>query len=125
MLDEVLWADSPVANFSVHFALYDVNLGGVLVPAGVPTLISHTAVAEQLSGPAGQSSGNRAHLAWGAGPHTCPGQNEARLAAAIAVERLFDRIPEVALAVHPADLRWRQGPSSAAPSLFPSPSRRS
>ncbi|MPY36591.1 cytochrome P450 [Streptomyces adustus] len=118
-LDEVLWVDPPMANFSVHFALHDVHLGGVLVPAGVPTLISHAAVTEQLSMLPGQRIGNRAHLAWGAGPHACPVQDEARMIAAIAVERLLDRIPDMALAVHPDGLRWRQGPFARCPESLP------
>lgn len=118
-LGEVLWVDPPMANFSVHFAVHDVHLGGVLVPVGVPTLISHAAVTEQLSMLPGQRIGNRAHLAWGAGPHACPVQDEARMIAAIAVERLLDRIPDVALAVHPADLRWRQGPFARCPESLP------
>ncbi|WP_329295887.1 cytochrome P450 [Streptomyces sp. NBC_01455] len=118
-LDEVLWVDPPMANFSVHFALHDVHLGGVLVPAGVPTLISHAAVTEQLSMLPGQRIGNRAHLAWGAGPHACPVQEEARLIAAIAVEQLLDRIPDVALTAHPAGLRWRQGPFARCPEALP------
>ncbi|MER6539668.1 cytochrome P450 [Streptomyces sp900105755] len=118
-LDEVLWVDPPMANFSVHYPLYDVRLGDVLVPAGVPTLISHAAVTEQLSMLPGQRIGNRAHLAWGAGPHACPVQDEARMIAAIAMERLLDRIPDVALAVHPAELRWRQGPFARCPESLP------
>ncbi|MER5604202.1 cytochrome P450 [Streptomyces sp. NPDC002265] len=118
-LDEVLWVDPPMANFSVHFALHDVRLGDALIPAGVPTLISHAAVTEQLSMLPGQRIGNRAHLAWGAGPHACPVQDEARMIAAIAVERLLDRIPDMALAVHPDGLRWRQGPFARCPESLP------
>ncbi|WP_329295640.1 hypothetical protein [Streptomyces sp. NBC_01455] len=118
-LDEVLWVDPPMSNFSVHFALHGVRLGGVLVPTGVPTLISHAAITEQLSTLPGEHVGNRAHLAWAAGPHACPVQDEARSIATIAVERLLYRIPDLALAVRPSELRWRQGPFARCPEALP------
>ncbi|WP_327425572.1 MULTISPECIES: hypothetical protein [unclassified Streptomyces] len=52
-------------------------------------------------------------------PARTPVRSRTRLVAAIAVERLFDRIPEVALAVHPADLCWRPGLFIRSPEFLP------
>ncbi|MFF8883541.1 cytochrome P450 family protein [Streptomyces flaveolus] len=118
-LDEVLWSEPPVANFSVHFAKHDVSIAGIRIPAGVPVLISHSAITEELSRATNQRVGNRAHLAWSAGPHACPAEREARLIATVAVERLLDRLPEIELAVPPEELRWRQGPFHRCPEALP------
>lgn len=110
-LDEVLWVDPPMSNFGVHFPVRDVDLAGVLLRAGDPVVISFAAANNDpaLTG-AGSRSGNRAHLAYSAGPHRCPAQNQARLTAAVAVEKLLDRLPDIALAVPADELVWRPGP---------------
>ncbi|MFC4507926.1 MULTISPECIES: cytochrome P450 [Streptomyces] len=45
------------------------------------------------------------HLAFGYGPHSCPGAGLARKEIEIAVRRWFERYPESRLAVPPSDLR--------------------
>ncbi|MFG2606579.1 cytochrome P450 [Streptomyces sp. NPDC048514] len=118
-LDEVLWNDPPIANFGVHFPLRDVHLGGVLLAEGDPVLISFAAASNDPALATDRRAGNRAHLAWGAGPHTCPAQGFARLIATITVERLLDRLPDLGLAI-PADrLSWRQGPFHRALASLP------
>jgi hypothetical protein len=54
-------------------------------------------------------TGNRAHLAWSAGPHTCAGQQQARLIASVAIEKILDRLPDMELAVPDEELVWRPG----------------
>lgn len=66
-----------------------------------------------------QRAGNRAHLAWSAGPHNCPAQSPARLIAAVAVEKLLDRLPDVELAVPVDELEWRPGPFHRALASLP------
>ncbi|MBB4909423.1 cytochrome P450 [Actinophytocola algeriensis] len=48
---------------------------------------------------------NEEHIAFGAGPHFCPGARLARLAAHVAVPALFARFPDLALAVAPDEVR--------------------
>lgn len=122
-LDEVLWADPPLANYAVHYALQDTEVDGVELVAGRPILVSFTAANTDpvLSGE--RRGGNRAHLSWSAGPHTCPAKSPARLIAAVAVEKLLDRLPDIELDCDVDQLEWRQGPFHRAlvalPVVFP------
>ncbi|MET7638605.1 cytochrome P450 [Streptomyces sp. NPDC005438] len=120
-LDEVLWNQSPMANYSMHYGEFDEELDGVLIPAGVPVLISHAMantdpalVAEQR-----RLSGNRAHLAFSAGPHTCPAQDEARVIATAGIEKILDRLPEMEITVPVEELTWRPGPFHRALNSLP------
>ncbi|MCO5970401.1 cytochrome P450 [Actinoallomurus soli] len=108
-LDEVLWADPPLANWAISYPAQDVDLRGVRLPADQPVVIGFAAANTDPAAASTNRAGNRAHLAWGAGPHKCPAQGEARLIAAVAVEKVLDALPDMELAV-PADrLEWRPG----------------
>ncbi|KNB51377.1 cytochrome P450 [Streptomyces caatingaensis] len=122
-LDEVLWLDPPMANYGVHYPTADVDFAGVRLRAGDPVVVSFAAAntdpALRPERHSGQRTGNRAHLAWSAGPHHCPAKSPARLIASVAVERLLDRLPDLELAV-PADrLAWRPGPFHRALAALP------
>ncbi|MET8013755.1 cytochrome P450 [Streptomyces sp. NPDC005271] len=108
-LDEVLWTDPPLANLAVHFPRRDVDLAGVRLREGEPIVISFAGANQDALRRSDRKQGNRAHLAFGAGPHTCPGRSSARLISAVAIERLLDRLPDVALATPPERLEWRPG----------------
>ncbi|MFF9118816.1 cytochrome P450 [Streptomyces massasporeus] len=122
-LDEVLWTDPPMANYAVHYPIHDVVHDGVVLRAGHPLVVSLAAANTDPSLRTDQRAGNRAHLAWSAGPHNCPAQSPARLIAAVAVEKLLDRLPDVELAVPVEALDWRPGPFHrglvALPVTFP------
>ncbi|WP_245564001.1 cytochrome P450 [Nocardia testacea] len=47
---------------------------------------------------------NKEHLAFGYGPHRCPGAHLARLEAGVALPALFERLPRMKFAVSPAEL---------------------
>ncbi|GGV03443.1 cytochrome P450 [Kitasatospora herbaricolor] len=118
-LDEVLWTDPPMANYAVHFPVRDAELGGVRLPAGDPVVISFSAANNDPTLAAEHRTGNRAHLAWSAGPHTCPAQSPARLIATVAVEKLLDRLPDLELGVPADELPWRPGPFHRALAALP------
>ncbi|MEV0961642.1 cytochrome P450 [Streptomyces sp. NPDC049910] len=118
-LDEVLWTDPPMANYAVHFPVHDVLYEGTLLREGHPLVISFAAANTDPALAAEQHPGNRAHLAWSAGPHSCPAQGAARLIAAVAVEKLLDRLPDMELAVPVQDLEWRPGPFHRALAALP------
>ncbi|MFF3457078.1 cytochrome P450 [Streptomyces sp. NPDC002730] len=118
-IDEVLWTDPPLANYAIHYPLVDLELDGTLVCEGEPILIS-LAAANTAPGLAGdRRTGNRAHLAWSAGPHTCPAKTPARLIAEVALEKLLDRLPDIELAAPVEELEWRQGPFHRALAALP------
>ncbi|GAA3015754.1 cytochrome P450 [Streptosporangium longisporum] len=119
-LEEVLWKDPPMANYAVHYPRHDVNLRGVLLRAGDPVVISLAAANnDPVLNPSLNRAGNRAHLAFSAGPHACPAKDPARLIATAAIERLLDRLHDVELSVPAADLRWRPGPFQRALTSLP------
>ncbi|MEV4442501.1 cytochrome P450 [Streptomyces sp. NPDC049577] len=118
-LDEVLWLDPPIANYAAHYPVQDLDYGGVRLREGEPVVVSFAAANTDPALVSDQRIGNRAHLAWGAGPHHCPAKNPARLIASAAVERLLDRVPDLELAVPAERLVWRPGPFHRALTALP------
>ncbi|WP_431607872.1 cytochrome P450 [Streptomyces griseocarneus] len=118
-LDEVLWLDPPMANYAVHYPTADLDLGGVPLRAGEPVVVSFAAANTDPALRSDRRTGNRAHLAWSAGPHHCPAKDPARLIAAVAVEKLLDRLPDLELAVPAERLVWRPGPFHRALTALP------
>jgi cytochrome P450 len=118
-LDEVLWTDPPLANFGVTYPVEPLDFHGVKLPADQPVVISFAAANNDPSTLADQRAGNRAHLAWGIGPHTCPAQGQARNIATVAIEKLLDGLPDMELAVPAEDLTWRPGFIQRALSSLP------
>ncbi|MET9843771.1 cytochrome P450 [Streptomyces ossamyceticus] len=118
-LDEVLWSDPPMANYAVHYPVRDVVYEGAALRAGDPVVVSLAAANTDPALTGDRRAGNRAHLAWSAGPHNCPAQSEARLIASVAVEKLLDRLPDLELAVPSDQLEWRPGPFHRALTALP------
>jgi cytochrome P450 len=118
-LDEVLWADAPLANFGTRFARYDVEVGGVRLRKGDVVLTSYAAANTDPELTAQGRAGNRAHLAWSVGAHRCPAEGPARVIASVAIERLLDRLPDMRLAVPADQLTWRPGPFNRALASLP------
>lgn len=106
-IDEILWTDPPLANFAATYPTRAVEFAGVRLPKDQPVLISLAAANTDPAMATDHREGNRAHLAWGAGPHTCPAQGHARLIASVAIEKILDALPEMELAVPAALLTWR------------------
>ncbi|QFG24420.1 cytochrome P450 [Actinomadura sp. WMMB 499] len=109
-LDEVLWTDPPMANFGATYPRRDLNFRGHWLPAHLPVVISYAAATTDPSRAAAERTGNRAHLAFAAGPHGCPAKGQARVIASLAIEALLDRLPDLELAVPVGELQWRPGP---------------
>ncbi|MGW7753613.1 cytochrome P450 [Streptomyces violaceusniger] len=117
-LNEVLWKDPPLANFCIHYPRHEVTVDGHRLPKGEPVVIS-LAAANNDPYLLSNRRGNRAHLAWSAGPHTCPAKDPAQVIAAVAVEKLLDRLPDLELAVPAEQLEWRPGPFHRALAALP------
>ncbi|MET0234799.1 MAG: cytochrome P450 [Kibdelosporangium sp.] len=118
-LDEVLWTDPPMANYSASYPVEDTDFAGVRLPAAEPVVISFAAANNDPVLANQARSGNRAHLAWSAGQHSCPAQQQARLMASVAIEKLLDGLPDMRLAVAAEDLVWRPGPFHRALTALP------
>ncbi|WP_051177846.1 cytochrome P450 [Nocardia concava] len=116
-LDEVLFDDPPMANFCISFPPRDVFMEDSWLPAHRPVVISMAACNNDPAIRPGQFTGNRAHLAWGAGPHICPARSMAYLIAQEALDQLLDALPEIHLA--PTELSWRPGPFHRALTALP------
>jgi cytochrome P450 len=118
-LDEVLWTDPPMANYSASYPVEDTDFAGVRLPAAEPVVISFAAANTDPALATQRRSGNRAHLAWSAGEHSCPAQQQARLMASVAIEKLLDSLPDMRLAVAVDELVWRPGPFHRALTALP------
>ncbi|MFG2440564.1 cytochrome P450 [Streptomyces sp. NPDC048508] len=99
-LDEVLWTDPPVSNYSPLYALGHQTFEGLVLQSGYPILVSFAAANGDptLNIAPGAYAGNRGHLAFSAGVHACPAPDLARVIAEIAIERVLDRLPHLSAA---------------------------
>ncbi len=118
-LDEVLFADPPMANFCISFPRQPILIDDVWLPTHQPVVISMAACNTDPAISANQYAGNRSHLAWGAGPHVCPANSLAYLIAQEGIDQLLDALPELSLAVPLAELSWRPGPFHRALTALP------
>lgn len=114
-LDLVLWRQPPTHNFPGRYATRDLRFGGRDIRAGdmlILGLAGANADPEALPEDGRPVVGNRSHLAFGAGPHTCPAQDAARLIARTAVDTLRHRLPDLEIAVPEDQLPWITSPWS-------------
>ncbi|MFF3763681.1 cytochrome P450 [Streptomyces sp. NPDC001922] len=109
-VNEVLWHDPPMANYGAHFPRRDVYFHGTWIRAGQLVLVSYAAANLSVPRcPETIATGAGSHLAWSAGPHTCPVRNHAQLVAITAIERLTAWLSDIELAVPYDQLEWRPG----------------
>ena len=112
-VEEMLRFASPVNHATLRYTAEPTELGGVPVPAGEFVVISLTSANhdDDRFGPgAGGLDVTRAasgHLAFGHGIHFCLGAPLARLEGQLAIGGLVDRFPDMALAVDPDELSYR------------------
>ncbi|WP_227025761.1 cytochrome P450 family protein [Streptomyces fodineus] len=110
VLEETLRWNAPVTLGIRRFALADLAIGGVNIPAGSRVWVS---LASAHRDPAQFSNPDRfqperpaAHLDFGHGIHYCLGAPLARLEAEVALTRLLNRFPDLDLAVPADELEW-------------------
>ncbi|MEU4596987.1 cytochrome P450 [Nocardia sp. NPDC023988] len=122
-LDEVLFNDPPLSNYSVSFPRQPILIDGVWLPAHQPVVISMAGCNSDPAIDTGAYTDNRSHLSWSIGPHACPAKSVAYLVAQDAIDQLLDALPEIRLGVSADDLTWRPGPFhrslTALPVAFP------
>ncbi|MFG1798219.1 cytochrome P450 [Nocardia sp. NPDC049149] len=122
-LDELLFNDPPLANLLITYPRHPILIDQVWLPAHQPVVISMAACNTDPATRGGDLSGNRSHLAWGAGQHACPAQSLAYLIAQDAIDQLLDALPDVRLDPAAGAPTWRPGPFhralTALPVVFP------
>lgn len=127
VVEESLRWTPPTSNFLFRFAAEEIKVGSVVIPAGDAVVVSYNAIGRDPA-----QHGITAelfditrepirHLSFGHGPHVCPGSPLARLEAGIALPALFERFPELTLAVDESELR--PNPSMVVNSLQELPVR--
>ncbi|MEU0568269.1 cytochrome P450 [Nonomuraea sp. NPDC005983] len=121
-LDEVLWRDPPMTNMPARYALRDTELGGQRIARGDALILGLSAANSDPRVHNGDQTielGNRAHLAWSAGPHVCPAPIPARLITRTAVETALHLLADLRLAVDAAELTPHPSPWTRCPASLP------
>ncbi|MEJ3749938.1 cytochrome P450 [Actinomycetes bacterium KLBMP 9797] len=113
-IEESLRVDGAVVLGVVRYTKADVTVAGVRIPAGEAVLLCTPAANRDPArfadaGAVDLARPENPHLSFGHGIHFCLGAPLARLEARIALGALLDRLPDLALAVPPAEVRWRSG----------------
>ena len=111
VVEETLRWDGPVSYFPLRYPTKDLDVAGHRIEAGTAVLAGYSAAGRDPAayGPDADrfdvTRDERVELlAFGYGPHYCPGAPLARLEAEIALSRLFERFPELDLAVGEEEL---------------------
>lgn len=121
-LDEVLWRDPPMCNMPARYALRDTTLGGREIRRGDALVLGLAAAGHDTrvhGGRPEREPGNRSHLAWSAGPHSCPGRVPARLITRTAVETVLHLLPGLRLTVPADEVPLAPSPWTRCPAALP------
>ena len=114
-VEQSLWDEPPFSSVFAYFAKQDTELGGQRIRKGdglvfgiAPGNVDPRVRPDRTA----NMRGNRSHLAFGGGPHECPGQDIGRALADVGVDALLARLPDVQLACEEDELRWRESISN-------------
>ncbi|GAA3360532.1 cytochrome P450 [Saccharopolyspora gregorii] len=125
VIEETLRWQPALANVPLRFATTDIELADGTVIAEGDAILASYAAANRDPGHYDAPEvfdarrGARDHLAFGFGPHFCLGAALARLEAQIALPALFDRFPDLALAVGSEALEPSESFISNGPKALP------
>lgn len=108
-VEQSLWDEPPFSTVFAYFAKQDTELGGQRIRKGDGLLFAPAPgnvdprVRPDLKA---NMMGNRSHLAFGGGPHECPGQDIGRAIADTGVDALLMRLPDIELDCDEDELSW-------------------
>jgi 2-hydroxy-5-methyl-1-naphthoate 7-hydroxylase len=111
VIDETLRVHPSIAALPLRFAVTDIAVGGVTIPAGDAIITTYAAAGldPDRYGPDADAfdaaRGAVDHLSFGIGVHRCVGAPLARMEAMTALPALFERFPGMRLAVGEDELR--------------------
>ncbi|MDF3299827.1 cytochrome P450 [Streptomyces tropicalis] len=114
-VEQSLWDEPPFSTVFGYFAKQETELGGQRIRRGDGLLFG---IAPGNVDPrvrpdlAADMRGNRSHLAFGGGPHECPGQDIGRAIADVGVDALLMRLPDIQLDCDEDALRWTESIAS-------------
>ncbi|WP_329519500.1 cytochrome P450 family protein [Spirillospora sp. NBC_01491] len=112
VVEETLRNRTPVTASPFRYAMTDLTLAGMPVPAGDAFLTCYGGMGTDPDRYGAEAERfditreNPAHQAFGYGPHFCIGAPLARLEGRIALSALFNRLPELRLAVDADDIPY-------------------
>ncbi|MFE7129927.1 cytochrome P450 [Streptomyces sp. NPDC057638] len=104
VIEEVMRVNPSIANLPLRFAVSDIELDGVTIPAGDAILTTYAAAGRDTDRYGADAFAfditrdAEDHLSFGIGVHRCIGAPLARMEAATALPALFARFPEMELA---------------------------
>ncbi|MFE2212472.1 cytochrome P450 [Streptomyces canus] len=108
-VEQSLWDEPPFSTVLPYIAKQDTDLGGQRVRKGDALILGiapGNVDPRVRPDPKAHMQGNRSHLAFGGGPHECPGQDIGRVIAEVGVDALLTRLPDVQLACDEDELGW-------------------
>jgi cytochrome P450 len=111
VVEETLRYDPPNISMLFRFATEDIEIGGMTLRKG-EALMTHYAAATLDRDQYGEdvhvfdpTRTKGRHITFGYGPHVCPGAPLSRLEAGVILPMLFERFPDMTLAVDDEDLQ--------------------
>jgi len=111
VIEETLRVECPLASLPLRYAVVDIELDGVTIPQGDPILINYAAAGRDpaLHGDSAEdfdiTRKDKTAVSFGHGPHYCLGAGIARMVAGIGLSTLFERFPDLSLAVSKDELQ--------------------